>query len=348
MSSVRVRGWEIVNSEGLRSHHTADGMQLLYRRGDEYAGIFAVWDWLCIPGATVLQSEETFRGRDSRGTTSFVGGVSDGEYGVTAMDLIRGSLRARKSWFFFDEEVVCLGSGVGCDAPEPVFTTVNQCFLRGEVTKSYDAGMTAPEGFWWVHHDGIGYVLPSRERSRVRLHAGPQTGSWHTINRSYPDEPDTQDVFRMWIDHGKRPDGDTYTYLVVPDREPARLESYSWPVEILANRPGLQVVRHRKLGLTCLVFYTPGSAELGSPSHAVHVSEPCILLVRERLEDLVLAAASPEHRELELEVELPMPLVGEGAEPSASGGTRVTLRLPGGPLSGSSVVRTFHRRRQDP
>ena len=44
----------------------------------------------------------------------FVGGVSDGEYGVSAMNLSHISLplSAQKSWFFFDDEVVCLGSGI--------------------------------------------------------------------------------------------------------------------------------------------------------------------------------------------------------------------------------------------
>lgn len=41
-------------------------------------------------------------------------------------------------------------------------------------------------------------------------------------------------------------------------------------------------------------------------------------------------------------------LAGQGTKPSASGGTRVTLRLPGGELAGSTVVRTFQRKRQDP
>ena len=36
---------ELVNDEGKKSHHLADGFTLLYRRGDEYADIFPVWDW---------------------------------------------------------------------------------------------------------------------------------------------------------------------------------------------------------------------------------------------------------------------------------------------------------------
>jgi len=38
--------------------------------------------------------------------------VSDGSYGLAACDFERDGLTARKSWFFFDDEIVCLGAGI--------------------------------------------------------------------------------------------------------------------------------------------------------------------------------------------------------------------------------------------
>ena len=37
---------------------------------------------------------------------------------------------AKKSWYFFDNEVVCLGAGIQSTSTYPVHTTVNQCFLK--------------------------------------------------------------------------------------------------------------------------------------------------------------------------------------------------------------------------
>ena len=40
---------------------------------------------------------------------------------------------ARKAWFCFDREVVCLGADIRCSTDKPVFTSVNQCLLHGKV-----------------------------------------------------------------------------------------------------------------------------------------------------------------------------------------------------------------------
>ncbi len=344
MSSTRTLGWEIVNSEGLRSHHTADGMSLLYRRGDEYQEIFGAWDWLAIPGTTVLQTPRSFEARGARGATSFAGGASDGSYGVTALDLAKGPLQARKSWFFFDGEYVCLGAGIRCDDPEPVVTTLNQCLLRGEVTRSPPDGEGHGRGLTWIHHDGVGYVVRGEDQASLRIEAGPREGSWHDINSSYPAEPFRRSVFRVAIDHGSRPAGARYAYAVVPGIEAAGLGGYRWPVEVLANEPEVQGVRHLDTGILAAVFYRPGRIDVPGRG-PLEATEPCVVLVREQGDDAIVAASSPEHRELALVLTVPLRIRGDGAETIASGGTRLELALPGGPLAGSSVVRRLRRDR---
>jgi chondroitin AC lyase len=107
MFSTRMQNEEIVNGEGERSVHLADGASMLYLRGDEYRGIFPVWDWSMVPGATALHWLKDGRPQTGElkpvgqmGETDFVGGVSDGEYGAAVMDLKRGTLHAKKAWFF--------------------------------------------------------------------------------------------------------------------------------------------------------------------------------------------------------------------------------------------------------
>lgn len=39
---------------------------------------------------------------------------------------------AHKAWFFFDEEIVCLGANIASTASEKVYTTVNQCLASSE------------------------------------------------------------------------------------------------------------------------------------------------------------------------------------------------------------------------
>src|SRR5262249_42865783 len=132
MFSNRLINTEIVNDEGKKSQHLADGCNLLYLTGDEYFDIFPVWDWTKIPGTTseqTLDLEGGHHGIGTHGATSFVGGVSDGQFGVAAMQLARGKLAARKAWFFFGDEYLCLGAGINDSSKQDVVTTVNQCRL---------------------------------------------------------------------------------------------------------------------------------------------------------------------------------------------------------------------------
>jgi len=111
------------NGEGLKSHHIADGCNVLLRTGREYQDIFPVWDWQKIPGATIEQRAELTGSPRRMGQTSFVGGVSDGEYGLAACEGERDGLSARKIWFFFDDAYACLGAGITCVSNGPVVTT---------------------------------------------------------------------------------------------------------------------------------------------------------------------------------------------------------------------------------
>jgi chondroitin AC lyase len=253
----------------------------------------------------------------------------------------KGGLQARKAWFFFDKEAVCLGADITSEASQPVLTTINQCHLRGQVATSEDEGRRALEGVWWAHHDGVGYLVPVAFRPRVRLRAASQTGSWHTINRSYPETPVTLEVFRIWTDHGPEPKGATYAYAILPSVSIGDLEATSWPAEIVANRPDLQAVYHPKLEMVGTVFYRPGAVTISGMGLTLSVKEPAILLLQQTPQGTRLAAASPEHREMVLEVFLSLPLRGDGAQKAATGGTRISFPLPGGPLAGSSIVRVL-------
>ena len=147
MHSTRIANTDgPANSEGLLSHHLADGCFVLMRSGREYRDIYGVWDWQKIPGTTVRQEPELKGSPRRMGTTDFVGGVSDGDYGLAACDFERNGLTAKKSWFFFDEGVVCLGAGISAAPGGAVVTTLNQCNLDGDVllTKAWETDNPRP------------------------------------------------------------------------------------------------------------------------------------------------------------------------------------------------------------
>ncbi|MFC1597775.1 polysaccharide lyase family 8 super-sandwich domain-containing protein, partial [Planctomycetota bacterium] len=257
------------NSEGLRSHHIADGCNVLVRTGNEYRDVFPVWDWQKIPGTTVEQKEQLTGSPRTLGKKSFVGGVSDGVYGLAAFDLVRGALSARKSWFFFDREYVCLGAGITCGSENPVVTTLNQCNLRGSVSarnasqvQELASGVHSLDSPAWVWHDSIGYVFLGP--ARIGLANQLQRGNWWRINHRYAKDEVAREMFTAWIEHGSAPGGVSYAYIVVSGVDRASVETYATapPLDIVANRAGLQAVWHAGLNVLGGAFYDPGQLEI--------------------------------------------------------------------------------------
>jgi hypothetical protein len=120
-----------VNTENLYGYYLPFGLTYIYRRGDEYKDIFPVWDWARLPGVTSPHHAFSSSGRSSQ-QTSFVGGVSDGTYGVSTMDLDVKDTQAKKSWFWFDREWIALGTGIQSTNEHPIVTGINQTLLKGE------------------------------------------------------------------------------------------------------------------------------------------------------------------------------------------------------------------------
>lgn len=84
----------------------------------------------------------------------------------------------------FDNEVVCLGSGIGSNVPTDIVTTVNQCHLDGNVwintgkalqqaTQGEFAFEQAPQ---WIWHDSIAYLFP--QGNNIKLKMDRQKGNW--------------------------------------------------------------------------------------------------------------------------------------------------------------------------
>jgi chondroitin AC lyase len=279
------------NEEGLKMHHVADGSNFVSVTGREYAEIFPVWDWQKIPGTTVVQKPALPHWNEiaKKGLTDFVGGVSDGAYGVAAFDFVSplDPLKAHKSWFFFDREYVCLGAGITSESDYNVFTTLNQSLLNKEVTVKLKDGETKVSkgnhtlsDVSWVHHDGIAYLFPLA--THVSLSNTTATGNYRAINHQAwaTEEPVEKEVFALWIDHGQKPKQAQYAYIVLPSLDASSVSHYKQnQISILSNTPELQAVTQKELNLTEAVFYVPGKVKLPN-GVVVRVQNPCIVMIR--------------------------------------------------------------------
>ncbi len=142
MSSERIFNYESINSSNATGWYFGDGRTEWFLFGDKINTSSTHWvnmDRYRLPGTTVDTQERLAvninQGYEYLSSKDFVGGVShDGTYGVSAMDLESfhnsdvyadtnsdygaamplhtNDLVAKKSYFMFDDEFVCLGSGV--------------------------------------------------------------------------------------------------------------------------------------------------------------------------------------------------------------------------------------------
>ncbi len=344
------------NEEGLKMHHVADGSNFVSQSGREYLDIFPVWDWQKIPGATIVQKPALPHWKEiaRKGLTEFVGAVSDGKYGAVAMDFksAHDPLSARKAWFFYDDEYVCLGAGITSTAEYPVFTTLNQCLLSSEViVKSRKQEITLQKGVHsisnatWIFHDGVGYLFPKPQNAGISNRQA--SGKWNDINHQSNSSGEVvhKDVFTLWLNHGFKPEGASYEYIVVPATDRSTLYEYTrnTPVEILANSESVQAVRHNGLHRTDIVFYKPGTIKV-SDHVTLQALSPCVVMVTASERSIQTIAVSDPGRKLaSLKLKTSALLEGQGDNWEATWDKKekestIVIDLPQEGYAGQSVV----------
>jgi len=332
MVSARTIGTELINNENLKGFWLPFGLTYIFQRGDEYNDIYPVWDWARLPGVTSPYYVWEIKSRVYH-DEKFVGGVSDGNFGVATMSLNKMATTAKKSWFFFDDEFVALGTGITSTDENPVGTTLNQCLLNGSVLVDGNELKKGEAGFdsvSWVLHDGVGYVL-SGDQS-INIKAGPQTGSWKSVNDQYAEESISKDVFTLWLDHGVKPVNESYQYIVVPGTDVKSISEYAShsPIRVIANTTDLQAVRHEILGVTEIVFYAPSTIEIRDGLN-ISVDKPCMVIINENGNAPSISVSNPLSEAANITV---------GVN-TATNSASVSFDLPGGGMAGSSMTKNI-------
>ena len=276
--STRVHPMEDnINQDCALGRYFADGTCLIYRHGEEYVEMPAVWDWTRLPGTTLPATPVSSTGKQrftlsangfrNRGNTAFVGGGTDGTHACAIYNMNLDEVTAKKAYFFDDDAIYELGTDINSSSPFPVATTINSCRLRNEVA----------QGDGWIHHDGIGYVGKGLE-----VTTGDRTGDERILSGALLEESlKTLPVFHLQIDHGMKPQNASYCVAILPDatREETARRNLD---NILSNTPELQAVRMTD-GTIAAVFHSPGTLDhfaTDSPGvflihgHDVHVADP--------------------------------------------------------------------------
>lgn len=353
---------EPYNEEGLTNHHRGDGANYISRTGLEYNEVPPVYDWQKIPGTTVVQKPELPSAKEIQkmGLTDFVGAVTDGMYGAVAFDFKspHDPLVARKSWFFFDKEYVCLGAGISEFLPIyqsgdslPVVTTVNQCSLKGDVVvmngnqkSTILKGDHQLDEAKWILHDGIGYLFP--EKQKIHLTNQAQSGSWYLINhQSGISRNEVKiDIFKLWIEHGSNPQNAGYQYIVVPSANESEMERRiaGGDIRILANTREIQAVQNTNLNIVEIVFYKAGGIQLDN-GLTIMIDSPGMVIIkmdRSEVKQITVSDPSRKNSKIHLTVTgkfLPDDKNYKSVWNADKGVSEIAVELPQAQWSGSSV-----------
>jgi hyaluronate lyase len=293
LSSKRISKYESINRENLAGWHQGDGAGYLYN-GDLAHYSHAYWptvDPYRLAGTTVdtkvRTAEEADSARDPRTTKSWVGGSStQGLYGAAGMDheAHLSDLRARKSWFFFDDEIVFLGAAITTSASNPrtIETVVENRLLQAPGSNgapvlsvngaaqsttlgwsttfaaANHAHLAVPMQAGYGNAD-VGYYFPQATPLKAKRES--RTGTWQQINELFGSSSSiTRNYLTFWIDHGSQLTGNgaSYAYAMLPGKTAAQTAAYAAApdIEILANTSTVQAVRDTSLGVTALNFWT--------------------------------------------------------------------------------------------
>jgi chondroitin AC lyase len=315
MMSVKTHGdyvkkTESINSENLKGAFLSDGVCLIQHNGKEYHNIEPSWNWTMLPGTTCDTTVDPSNPEilKTNNQSDFVGQVSDEKSGLSVMAYNRDGIKANKSWFFVDNLMVALGSGIEAPDRSNLVTTIDQWFNSSRIV------LSAPgHASHWLWHDNIGFMIPGDQELKYKKNL--RTGDWSKIDKVSTNPVKKDSVYSIFLGHNQH---NTYAYIVNPDCKLAEMDKMAGAdiVKILSNTNEVQAI-HYSEGIMA-VFYKPVTLNISS-AEMIKVYQPCVLIYNQK----GIWVSDPTRKLKSLQVQI--------------GGKTISVTLPTGDYLGSTV-----------
>ncbi|WP_066831634.1 polysaccharide lyase family 8 super-sandwich domain-containing protein [Rufibacter ruber] len=299
MTSPRTVGNESANGEGLNNFYTGSGPNYVYITGTEIQDIYEDMNWRRLPGVTAPQRPMSVAlptvpiGKGGNSLNPFAGGVSDGRtgaagfmYNMNKSGEIR--LSANKSWFYFPDYIVALGTDIKAVSglTVPFTTTVNQVKYtnnfyvdnNGQEAMLANGQSLAPVTSNWAHLNNIGYQFINNQKLNFEVQTSGNTQlAWIAFN------------------HGNFPAAEKYAYALYPNvtKEQLAQKISSTPFEVVSNTASVQCVVDQNLKVAQAVFFTAGRQNLPGDLGFLETDQPAVIQLRWTNDSLYVAAANP-------------------------------------------------------
>ncbi|MGN0191833.1 MAG: chondroitinase family polysaccharide lyase [Candidatus Cryptobacteroides sp.] len=255
------------------------------------------WDWTHIPGTTaaaipleqmkadIINADE-FSGFEEMLLSDewYAGGVVKGNEAAAYSfilhehDKYNPSLRARKSWFIFDNRIICIGSDI-CNSMGEAHTTLYQNSISEDAA---EAVTVLSSGANLVDSRGNCYYVPD---GKVVKSEG--------LQHSYHEETcaKTSGHFeKAYIDHGENCKGASYLYALIPGPSTkADTDNLASSFEVLQRDSVAHAVRDLRTGMVAASVFSGTSL-----SGAIVSISPSVVIYRETDELLEISVANPD------------------------------------------------------
>ncbi len=343
--SQRSCGTEMLNGENVKGYNLPLGATNIMTYGNEYTGIYPMWDWTRIPGTTAeLNQAATHLSGYLFGSNAFGGGVSDNvNGGAIAFEQDYNAVQARKAYFFMGDAMVCLGIGIKATKSNTIATSVNQCYLSGSVTinngvttQAFTGSSQAFNDLQWIHHNNVGYLFPNG--GYMTLEAKPQSGKWTDINTTATDTTTyTQNIFSIWFNHSATPANRSYYYIVMPDKTLPAFQSTvaNHGFVLVQNDATIQAIRNSTLKNYAVVFHDPGTVDMGD-GLTITVDKMALVYIHKYSGNYKISVADPLYSQSSVAIKVNKDLSGPNAV-YANGVTTINITFPTGDLTGKTV-----------
>jgi chondroitin-sulfate-ABC endolyase/exolyase len=281
------------------------------------------WDWNNIPGTTTLHmplnklranviNADDYSGIEEMliSDERFAGGTTFQKQGMFAMKLHghdkydMGSFRATKSWFMFDNLVVCLGSDIRNSITEyATETTLFQNYLKApsdvlavngtKITSfPYSSKGQDRKSLTVVDNRKIGYYIP--DAGNVLLTKATQ------VSRDQKDKNKTTgDFAKLIFEHGKAPSNADYQYAMLIKTDEKEMESLALSMsgkqplyKVLQKDSVAHIVWYATQQITALAVF--GNNSKTSDSLLLQNNKPCLLMYQKEGDRLSLSVTDPD------------------------------------------------------
>ena len=304
MSSSRIYNYESINGRNLKGWYHGDGMLNFHTAPNGYDEVY--WDMVNpyrIPGTTVdaqqRQEVSVAQRNEYLSSQDFVGSLSTGKTGVSAMQLEsyhsdgklicrdyylesgeyggapaphKSTLMAKKSYFFVNDCLVCLGADINSADDFPVYTVLQNCKQETETNGKYQDMKIS------VNSKEITLSNTDTNVDGIRyFNCGDVSFYLFEENSLTLRKIETKPCFfeAIW-QHGISPQKADYAYAVIFDEDGENISRFAEnpPVQIIRNDEFIQAVKDLSDDSSYYVFWQAGECE------DLYVSKPLIAAVK--------------------------------------------------------------------